>query len=570
MKSEAAAYGVLWASFLEILAQYAPSPGSCILCLNLRPAWEDSQVRLLHQQTHEMQLLQSAVQWPLLPVKADWLKSLLAHPGAPLKELQTFLEAVNQLRQSLQLRQQSLPALWKLGVELQPDSQLSNLLQAGKTLSKDAHKLLLQRQSKIKVMQEVLDRLGLIWARAAYGNAQQGQLPRISNHLSLKGWTPLRLDQAGPLDLILDPKLQVLMISGAHGSGKSRLLESLHLACLMFQSGIPLRCQAESTLPIYTGLWMLDAGMSLQERLAKLKPLLQHPQPQRLILIDDFLANSAPGENYALGKVVLEKLSLKNSLLLISSHQPLFSRLASLPALRNLALARKGSGRQARLELLWDQNRGAGLIEQARAVGWPADVLRQAETAQQVLKKSALKTPQADKKPEAKPAPAKPRSAVAKAGLKPLPSNVAIGSWVYVPMLGLYGELQSAPDRRQRVQILCQGMHVEVPADQVVLSSRRKEKKGDISGVKIQTWSISSEACDLHGLTVDEAIPLLDKFLDTAYYQGLHQLRVVHGKGTSALRKAVHQHLGSTSYVKHFRLGHPGEGDSGVTIVELA
>ncbi|PKL76774.1 MAG: hypothetical protein CVV27_08555 [Candidatus Melainabacteria bacterium HGW-Melainabacteria-1] len=112
-------------------------------------------------------------------------------------------------------------------------------------------------------------------------------------------------------------------------------------------------------------------------------------------------------------------------------------------------------------------------------------------------------------------------------------------------------------------------MTLEVAADQVVLSSRRKEKKADPGGVRIQTWSASSDACDLHGLTVDEALPLLDKFLDTAYFQGLNPVRVVHGKGTSALRRAVHRQLDALSYVRGYRLGHPGEGDSGVTVVEL-
>lgn len=74
---------------------------------------------------------------------------------------------------------------------------------------------------------------------------------------------------------------------------------------------------------------------------------------------------------------------------------------------------------------------------------------------------------------------------------------------------------------------------------------------------------------NLLGLTVDEAIMELDKYLDDACLSHLNQVRVVHGKGTGALRKGIHEYLKRQSYVKSFRLGEYGEGDAGVTIVEL-
>ena len=74
---------------------------------------------------------------------------------------------------------------------------------------------------------------------------------------------------------------------------------------------------------------------------------------------------------------------------------------------------------------------------------------------------------------------------------------------------------------------------------------------------------------NLLGKTVDEAISELDKYLDDACLSHLNQVRVVHGKGTGALRKGVHEYLKRQSYVKSFRLGEFGEGDAGVTIVEL-
>lgn len=81
-----------------------------------------------------------------------------------------------------------------------------------------------------------------------------------------------------------------------------------------------------------------------------------------------------------------------------------------------------------------------------------------------------------------------------------------------------------------------------------------------------KSFSVSSEI-NLLGCTVDEAIAKLDKYLDDAYLAHLPSVRVVHGKGTGALRNAVQSHLKRLKYVKEYRLGEYGEGDAGVTIV---
>lgn len=74
----------------------------------------------------------------------------------------------------------------------------------------------------------------------------------------------------------------------------------------------------------------------------------------------------------------------------------------------------------------------------------------------------------------------------------------------------------------------------------------------------------------LRRLRVDEALPKLDKYLNDAFLSGIHWVRIVHGKGTGTLRRAVHQALSAHPLVKSFHLGGWGEGDTGVTIVELA
>ena len=81
-----------------------------------------------------------------------------------------------------------------------------------------------------------------------------------------------------------------------------------------------------------------------------------------------------------------------------------------------------------------------------------------------------------------------------------------------------------------------------------------------------KSFSVPPEV-NLIGMTVDEAMPVMEKYLDDAYLAHMPSVRVVHGRGTGALKNAVHQRLRKLKYVKEFRLGEFGEGDSGVTIV---
>ncbi len=79
----------------------------------------------------------------------------------------------------------------------------------------------------------------------------------------------------------------------------------------------------------------------------------------------------------------------------------------------------------------------------------------------------------------------------------------------------------------------------------------------------------SAMEVNLHALTVDEALLKLDQYLNDAFVSGLYQVRVVHGKGTGTLRLAVRRRLAHHPLVKSFRPGGYGEGEAGVTVVEL-
>lgn len=101
-------------------------------------------------------------------------------------------------------------------------------------------------------------------------------------------------------------------------------------------------------------------------------------------------------------------------------------------------------------------------------------------------------------------------------------------------------------------------------------NSKAPAQRRHSSGVgKAKSESIRSEL-DLRGMTVDEALPLVDKYVDDAFLASLNRINLIHGKGTGALRDAIAQQLQAHPLVKSFRLGNPNEGGSGVTSVELA
>lgn len=97
--------------------------------------------------------------------------------------------------------------------------------------------------------------------------------------------------------------------------------------------------------------------------------------------------------------------------------------------------------------------------------------------------------------------------------------------------------------------------------------TRVKSRGSGASQIKIGKSSSISTEVNLIGMTVDEALPVMEKYLDDAYLAHLQSVRVVHGRGTGALKNGVHKRLRQLKYVKEFRLGQFGEGDSGVTVV---
>ena len=153
------------------------------------------------------------------------------------------------------------------------------------------------------------------------------------------------------------------------------------------------------------------------------------------------------------------------------------------------------------------------------------------------------------------------------------PEDFNVGDTVMVLSLNLKGTVSTPPNAKGDLYVQMGVLRSLVnikDLEHVQSEEEPKEKKSTQAG-KIQmskTLSISPEL-NLIGKRVDEALPILDKYLDDAYLAHLPKVTIIHGRGTGALRDAVQAHLKRTKYVKSFRIGGFGEGDHGVTIVEF-
>lgn len=153
-------------------------------------------------------------------------------------------------------------------------------------------------------------------------------------------------------------------------------------------------------------------------------------------------------------------------------------------------------------------------------------------------------------------------------------SQLMIGSDVRILSLNSVGTVSTLPNEKGDLFVQAGLLRTKVNLNDIELIKQapvkpEPKKKSGGSHIRMDKAASIHQEINLIGMTVDEAMPVLGKYLDDAYLAHMSQVTVIHGRGTGALRKAVHNHLKRTKYIKSFRLGEFGEGDMGVTIVEF-
>ena len=151
------------------------------------------------------------------------------------------------------------------------------------------------------------------------------------------------------------------------------------------------------------------------------------------------------------------------------------------------------------------------------------------------------------------------------------------GIYVRILSMNLTGTVVGTPNTKGEVTVAVGSLTTKAKINNLEIITDYKEPEESKSGksstgqgrIKMSKSASISPEINLLGCTVDEAVAKLDKYLDDAYISKLSQVRIVHGKGTGALRAGITAYLKGIPYIKNFRLGEAGEGDAGVTIVEF-
>lgn len=147
--------------------------------------------------------------------------------------------------------------------------------------------------------------------------------------------------------------------------------------------------------------------------------------------------------------------------------------------------------------------------------------------------------------------------------------DISIGETVEIPHLNAVATVLSLPDAKGELMVQAGILKMKVLLSQLKLSKPEKKSKTTVSAKTDSAGRSVKMECDLRGLALDEALMELDRYLDMVVMSGLHEVSIIHGKGSGILRSGIHKHLKNTKIVKSFRLGQYGEGEDGVTIVEL-
>lgn len=189
-----------------------------------------------------------------------------------------------------------------------------------------------------------------------------------------------------------------------------------------------------------------------------------------------------------------------------------------------------------------------------------AEVRRQTEELRQRLNKSINKLD--DSLVE---------SIMPRQGLVKPPKNLKPGDTVLIVNLNQKGTILAIPDKNGEAQVQAGIMKINVHISNLKLVDEQKQQiqrtgMGKIGVSKAQNMSTD---IDLRGMMLSEAVDVVDKYLDDASIAGMGEVTLIHGKGTGALRAGLHQHLKHNPHIKSFRIGKLGEGENGVTVVEL-
>jgi len=497
---------------------------------------------------------------------------------------------------------------------------------------RDLTELLRPHRDAIAAAWEMCVAFDDLCARARYAVEVNGFAPAIgTGPLEIRnGRHPLLVggEVVVPFDLVLAPDECTALVSGPNTGGKTVLIKAVGLLALMAQSGIIPPIGPHSTLPVFTGVFAdigdrqsIAASLStFSAHVAVLRDILEHAGAGSLVLLDEIGSGTDPAEGGALATAVLQTLTRRRAVTLATTHLGALKQLAAeTVGIVNASLQFDGETLTPTYRLLKGvPGRSYGLAI-ARRLGIAGDVLEIAERAMPKAEReldALLATVEARARElDAKEQELAARDQSLRADADQLDTRGAELAAREREVKARAQSLEREARDQARAYLLEARKKVEealgrarAAVDEATAREARRllekaidETAGETAGEKAREGWMSLEELkrarkapastgshrpspastpptsavntatelSLIGLRVAEAEPLLVKALDDAVLADLPYLRVVHGKGTGALREFVHDVLSADPRVKRFGFAPPNQGGHGVTLVEF-
>ena len=530
---------------------------------------------------------------------------------------------------------------------------------------------------QVKYNYETLILIDFIFAKAKLALDMKAVCPKLNTDGKIKivkGRHPL-IDKSKivPIDVRLGDDFDVLVVTGPNTGGKTVVLKTIGLFCIMTQAGLHIPANDESEMPVFDDIFA-DIGdeQSIEQSLSTFSShmknivhIVENAGPNSLVLFDELGAGTDPVEGAALATAIIESIRLIGAQIVATTHyselklyalstdgienascefdvetlSPTYKLLIGVPGKSNAFAISKKLGLPDSIierskEKLSDENIKfedvLGSIEENRVSAQKAreeqermrreieqlkdELQREREKidkkkdkiydnarakAEKIIKQAQedtermleeIKQLQKEKRnKEAVRAMEEVRKELKlkeKSNVRPknrrsggVKSNVnlntlKLGSNVLIIDLNDKGTVLSINKDNQTAVIQVGIMKITAKISNLVVLEDEKGSKPESyvapkRSTGINTAMSGKTEVDLRGMTIGEAELEVDKFLDESVLSGLSEVSLIHGKGTGALRAGIHEYLRHHPHVRKYRLGRFGEGDIGVTIVEL-
>ena len=530
---------------------------------------------------------------------------------------------------------------------------------------------------QVKYDYETLILIDFIFAKAKLALDMKAVCPKLNTDGKIKivkGRHPL-IDKSKivPIDVRLGDDFDVLVVTGPNTGGKTVVLKTIGLFCIMTQAGLHIPANEESEMAVFDDIFA-DIGdeQSIEQSLSTFSShmknivhIVENAGPNSLVLFDELGAGTDPVEGAALATAIIESISLIGAKIVATTHyselkiyalstdgienascefdvetlSPTYKLLIGVPGKSNAFAISKKLGLPDSIierskEKLSDENIKfedvLGSIEENRVSAQKAreeqermrreieqlkdelqkerekidkkkdkiydnarakaeKIIKQAqdETERMLEELKQLQTEKLDKeavrameevrkelklKEKSNVRPKSRRSGGVKSNVNL--NTLKLGSNVLIIDLNDKGTVLSINKDNQTAVIQVGIMKITAKISNLVVLEDEKGSKPESyvapkRSTGINTAMSGKTEVDLRGMTIGEAELEVDKFLDESVLSGLSEVSLIHGKGTGALRAGLHEYLRHHPHVRKYRLGRFGEGDIGVTIVEL-